>query len=247
MVGGMDGDADEGCIGGVGGMTAQDAADAPRETDETNETHGERKDPRALLDAWKASGADRVDAMRFAMMEAFARRAAEREGRARRVLDDRLAALVAAYAGDVERTAAADANAATVTASPEAARARSPLAALNDHLARHAPPRRASWPELELLDEFRNTWSRISTDARFRQARERVPTNAGPLNSSSLVHRALSLMREQSPAYLQHFLSYVDALSWIEQTSGGEAPKDTRRATGAKKGATKTAKGRSSR
>jgi len=45
-------------------------------------------------------------------------------------------------------------------------------------------------------------------------------------------------MREQSPGYLEHFLAYVDALSWIEQLHGGDAPKETRRAPpAAKKGA----------
>jgi hypothetical protein len=58
----------------------------------------------------------------------------------------------------------------------------------------------------------------------MRQSLEQVPGNAGPLNSSSLVHRALSLMREVSPGYLKQFLSYVDALSWMEQMNGGAAP-----------------------
>ena len=31
-------------------------------------------------------------------------------------------------------------------------------------------------------------------------------------------------MRELSPGYLQQFLSYVDALSWMEQMNGGAAP-----------------------
>jgi len=44
-------------------------------------------------------------------------------------------------------------------------------------------------------------------------------------------------MREQSPGYLQHFLSYVEALSWMEQMNGGDAPKETRRASATKKGA----------
>ena len=57
----------------------------------------------------------------------------------------------------------------------------------------------------------------------MRQSLEQVPGNAGPLNSSSLVHRSLSLMRELSPGYLQQFLSYVDALSWMEQMNGGSA------------------------
>jgi hypothetical protein len=191
-----------------------------------------------LLDAWRASGADRVDPLRFAMLDAFARRAARHEGEARRVLDDRLGRLLAAYAADVERKTRCE-NADGATSGATSSRHNGPLAALNEHLAGHAPPRAAPWPELALLDEFRKTWSRLSTDLQLRQSREQVPTNAGPLNSSSLVHRALSLMREQSPAYLQHFLSYVDALSWLDQLNGGDTPvpKETRRAASAKKAA----------
>ncbi|HEY1611482.1 MAG TPA: DUF2894 domain-containing protein [Paraburkholderia sp.] len=191
-------------------------------------------DGSALLDVWRASGADRVDPVRFRMLDAFARRAARHEGDTRRILDARLATLIAAYAADVKR-ATAEGNAALQndTAQPGA------LAALNDHIACSTVQQDATWPDLALLDYFKKTWSRLSTDIQLRQSREQVPTNAGPLNSSSLVHRALSLMREQSPAYLQHFLSYVDALSWMEQMNGGEAPapKEARRAPAAKKGA----------
>jgi len=191
---------------------------------------------RALLDAWRADGADRVDPVRFWMLDAFERRAATHEGDARRVLDERLAALLAAYAAEVERASLPRGDEATPANST---RHSATLRALNEYIARNRHPQRATWPELELLDDFRKTWSRISADLQFRQSRALVPTNAGPLNSSSLVHRALSLMREQSPAYLQHFLSYVDALSWLDQINGGDtpAPRDSRRATGAKKGA----------
>ncbi|WEY40445.1 DUF2894 domain-containing protein [Paraburkholderia sp. SUR17] len=92
-------------------------------------------------------------------------------------------------------------------------------------------PDLSSWPEMDLLDYFRATWSRLSAERQLRQSEDRVPRNAGPLNSSSLVHRSLSLMRELSPGYLQHFLSYVDALSWVEQMNGAAvAPKDAPRA-----------------
>ena len=46
---------------------------------------------------------------------------------------------------------------------------------------------------------------------------QQAPADAGPLNSGVLVHRALGLMRSLSPGYLQHFLAYVDALSWLQQ------------------------------
>jgi hypothetical protein len=71
------------------------------------------------------------------------------------------------------------------------------------------------------LDYLRTVWSKVSAERQLRESLEQVPKNAGPLNSSSLVHRSLSLMRELSPGYLQQFLSYVDALSWMEQLNGG--------------------------
>jgi len=74
-----------------------------------------------------------------------------------------------------------------------------------------------TYPELPAVDYFQKTWAHLRTRRQLRDSQEQVPDNAGPLNSSSLVHRSLSLMREVSPGYLQHFLSYVDAVSWMEQ------------------------------
>lgn len=81
-------------------------------------------------------------------------------------------------------------------------------AAVNAHRARHAEP--------ALADYFRDTWARVSVDRQLRDSQAGVPENAGPLNTNHLVHRSLSLMREVSPGYLEQFLSYVDALSWLE-------------------------------
>ena len=129
------------------------------------------------------------------------------------------------------RICCADAGSAASLCEP----ARGALAGLIDYIASHASAdgdgiaagnrvtRPPSWPELEMLDYFRETWSKVSTERQLRQSLEQVPGNAGPLNSSSLVHRSLSLMRELSPGYLQQFLSYVDALSWMEQMNAGSA------------------------
>jgi len=180
---------------------------------------------RSTLDAWRERGADRLDPVRFYFMEALDRRAASHSGEARRILDDRLAKLLQAYADDLE-------NAAPQTASAGEP-ARGALAGLTEYMRSRAPtdgdqghalPRPASYPEMEVLDYFRKTWTRVSAEKQFRQSLAQVPGNAGPLNSSSLVHRSLSLMRELSPGYLEQFLSYVDALSWMEQMNGGALP-----------------------
>ncbi|WP_431823385.1 DUF2894 domain-containing protein [Burkholderia sp. F1] len=191
---------------------------------------------RALLDAWRASGADRLDPVRFHRIDALERRAAGQDGDARRLLDARLEALLTGYADDVERAdARADEEACDVE---QAKRKSSALAGLVTHIARDAQADRAGI-DPALIEYFRETWSKVRTEKQYRQALDQVPRNAGPLNSSSLVHRSLSLMRDLSPGYLQQFLSYVDALAWLEDLAGGgvQAEKEAPRAKGVKKGA----------
>ena len=60
----------------------------------------------ARLQAWRAQGADRLDPLRFALLEALAVRAPRHAGRARMLLDERLAVRLEAYARDLERAAA---------------------------------------------------------------------------------------------------------------------------------------------
>ncbi|MEW6343766.1 MAG: DUF2894 domain-containing protein [Paraburkholderia sp.] len=195
---------------------------------------------RAQLDAWRERGADRLDPVRFRFIEALDRRAAGHSGEARRVLDERLSRLLAAYAADLERPVPGIGESGNADARQDRS-TRDALAALNEYIAGHhdALPGPASYPELDMLEYFREIWSRFRTGRQLQQSLEQVPGNAGPLNSSSLVHRSLSLMRELSPGYLQQFLSYVDALSWMEQMSSGDLPvgKEAPRPGSAKKGA----------
>ncbi|PAJ79911.1 DUF2894 domain-containing protein [Burkholderia ubonensis] len=193
---------------------------------------------RAMLDAWRASGADRLDPVRFHRIDALERRAAGHDGDARRLLDARLEALLAGYAGDVERAGAQADDANEPGDVAQARPASGALAGLVTHLARDAQADRAGI-DPALIDYFRETWSKVRTEKQYRQALDQVPRNAGPLNSSSLVHRSLSLMRDLSPGYLQQFLSYVDALAWLEDLAGGgaQAEKEAPRAKGVKKGA----------
>jgi len=185
---------------------------------------------RATLEAWRERGADRLNPVRFHFIDAMERRATGHEGEARRLLDAKLDALLTAYANDLER--AADTHHAPTSTEPTD----SALAGLIDYIASQttAP---SAYPEMALLEYFREISSKVRTERQFRQSLEQVPGNAGPLNSNSLVHRALSLMRESSPDYLQQFLSYVDTLSWLEQMNGGGAVagKDAPRTAGAKK------------
>lgn len=87
------------------------------------------------------------------------------------------------------------------------------------------------------LDYFRDLWAGVNANAQLRQSQEQVPDNAGPLHSSHLVHRSLSLMRGLSPGYLQRFLAHLEALSWMDRLSAGEAGKEAPRPAGARKSA----------
>lgn len=211
-------------------------SDAAGATDNIKQDAGH--DARLTLDAWRAQGADRLDPVRFRFIDALERRAARYTGEARRILDSRLSQLLDAYASDLKHATADAIDPRSAVSFDEAAR--DTLAGLTGRLAqRHAAAdsaRVVPYPELELLEYFRAVWSGLSTERQLRQSLEQVPGNAGPLNSSSLVHRSLSLMRELSPGYLQQFLAYVDALSWMEQIGGGVvAERDTSRATSIKK------------
>ena len=190
-----------------------------------------------MLDAWRAQGGHRRDPVRFRFIEALARRAAVHEGDARRILDERLAALLAAYRGKLEDAQHADGLPAVrgdASAKQSARLPRGPLAELVEHMARQAPPQgddgapadgaAPAHPELKTLRYFRSTWSRLSADRRLTQSLAKVPENAGPLNSHHLVHRSLMLMHELSPEYLNRFMSYVDTLLWVDQLNAGTGP-----------------------
>jgi hypothetical protein len=63
---------------------------------------------------------------------------------------------------------------------------------------------------------YRSTWAALGAEQRLRQSSAQVPENAGPLNTQRLLHEALTLMREVSPAYLHRLLSQVEALLWLD-------------------------------
>ncbi|WP_339087877.1 DUF2894 domain-containing protein [Variovorax paradoxus] len=177
----------------------------------------------ADLAAWRERGDDRFDPVRFRFIEAMARRAEAHDGEARRLLDDKVAQLLSAYREALETSRSVDAR------TEEAEPGRSALAELVAHIARHAPPpgeglaENAPAPDLKAVSYFRSTWSKLSADRRLHQSLAKVPDNAGPLNSHHLVHRALILMRDLSPEYLNRFMSYVDSLLWIDQANGSMA------------------------
>ena len=206
----------------------------------------------AQLDLWRQQGADRIDPLRFSLIAGLAQRAIQHDGQVAQLLQQRLEQLTVDYTRRVTAQPRADgdtrANAAVA----------SPLRALLDHIGSAAPatpvttgveptsrpasdaseeaPAAPALESLPALDEFQQLWGRIRIDSLLRQSLESISEDAGPLHSSVLLHRAMTLMRDISPEYLQHFLASSDALSWMEQLgAGASSSSDTgRSATGRK-------------
>lgn len=158
--------------------------------------------------------------VREAFIAALARRAQDHEGATRELLEARLAQLRA------QSEASGSKSLLPLGLEGE----RGPLGRLADGFAaRHAnmdptgpevpglSAGSAAQRELGTLRQFRGAWSRMFAEQRLRQTMEQVPPQAGPLNSHHLVHRALAVMQEISPAYLQRFVTQVEALLWLEQ------------------------------
>ena len=71
--------------------------------------------------------------------------------------------------------------------------------------------------ELKSVRHFRDTLQRQHADKLVTHALGDAPQDAGPLNPQKLALRSLAIMREISPAYLGHFVSYLDTLFWLEK------------------------------
>ncbi len=198
----------------------------------------------ARLDALREAGAADRDPVRFAHLDALARRTAAQPAVIRQTLYARLNALadeLAEHPANLPAPAAPDKTA-------------SPLAALLAHIGEHAhahpaarQPARAQSPtgqetrqktkkpltgptpqapELKAVAIFRDAWSRLSTEQQLTQTLAQAPENAGPMNSQHLVLRSLELMRDIAPDYLQGFMSHVDTLIWLEHAAPIKAGTD---------------------
>lgn len=207
------------------------------------------------LAAWRAEHAERLDPLRFRFLEALARRTEAQQGKARELLEQKLSALLDAYAATLAMaqqnaadaamrahqpgplgallaqyrpaTAAATAGSGQDTdvgahedADTERSKATGAIdadAAAPSHAPAASAAARLAAPQLPAVEDARRLWTELRSRSQLRQSLQPAPADAGPLNSGVLVHRALALMRTLSPGYLQHFLSYVDALSWLQQ------------------------------
>lgn len=207
-------------------------------------------DPYSTLENWRAEGAERMNPLRFGTIHALTKRMDQHQGQARQLLQARLAALIEAYAADLQDWSAPAVDEPVTVIAP------SPLRELLDGLAvaesrpatttdgQTASPAMAR-EDLPALRQARQQWTRLRTDSQLRASLQPLPSNAGPLNSAVLVHRALSLMRDVSPAYLQHFILYADTLSSLQRLRDAHPSLASSAATSTGKAVVKPARKRS--
>ena len=182
----------------------------------------ESAETQAALHALRACGAAECDPVRFAYLEALARRAATQPKAVRTLLETKI------------RDAIRELAATTIDSAAEtpAEGASNPLTDLLAHITQHTdePPEAT---ELRSIAHFHDTWARLSTEQQLTQTLAQAPANAGPMNSQHLVLRSLQRMQDIAPDYLQGFMSYVDTLIWLESAarpSAGE--RENRERTG---------------
>lgn len=194
------------------------------------------------LAALREAGAQRLDPMRFRYLEVLSRRLEETmQGEVRALVQERLQQALADYAARFQRAqqAAVADQGMQRSAAPAPAAAVRPLVQLSRYLQERTQDAGDGRPcdsefdaqfdtafggEMKSVRRFRQAWSRIAAEDQVELAAGRGPVNAGPLNSHMLVLRSLELMRGLSPDYLQHFLSQVDSLLWLEQAHHNASP-----------------------
>lgn len=165
------------------------------------------------LDALRAAGAARVDAVGWHYIETLAKRTQAQSGPAQGLLQTKLQAALQRF----------EARMNTASEHPTAPSSMpSPLAALLQDMGPQTAPQangkpRAWQAENPRIQQFRKQLSRISVQKQVTQAIAQAPQNAGPINSHMLVLRSLGLMRDISPDYLNRFMAHVDTLLCLDE------------------------------
>jgi hypothetical protein len=73
--------------------------------------------------------------------------------------------------------------------------------------------------ELKSFNSFKQFKEKYDTDKLVEQMITLRPENLGPLNPHMLLIKSLESLRELSPQYLSRFVTYIDAILRLEDTT----------------------------
>lgn len=160
------------------------------------------------LETLRTKGTAERHPVRFAYLDALTRRAAKQPESVRALLETKIQEAIRELTSLPTDSAAA----------PPDDSATNPLTELLAHITQHASEQPEA-PQLRSIARFQDTWARLSTEQQLTQTLAQAPENAGPMNSQHLVLRSLQRMCDVAPDYLQSFMSYIDALIWLESAA----------------------------
>ena len=174
------------------------------------------------LEALRAAGAARVDAVGWHYIETLAQRTQAQSGTAQSLLLVKLKGALAEFEERMKKTAAPQAE---TTPGPVLPSAMSVLLQDMDSTTdtQGVDKMAGRLAETPHIQQFRKQLSQISVHKQVTQAIAQAPQNAGPINSHMLVLRSLGLMRDISPDYLNRFMGYVDTLLCLDEAGVGKA------------------------
>lgn len=178
------------------------------------------------LEALRAAGAPRFDAVGWHYLEILAERSRMQSGAAQALLQHKLQAALKNL--QLRMSAAAAEPVPPIPAN----RVPSPLAVLLEDMkpktgatGAQNPGQLGAWrAQSPRVQQFRKQLSRISVQKQVTQAMAQAPQNAGPINSHMLVLRSLGMMRDISPDYLNRFMAHVDTLLCLDEAEKGKLP-----------------------
>lgn len=173
-----------------------------------------------LLAQLREAGAPDRDPVGWHYVQALAARSQLQRGPVQAQLRGRLQAALDALAQRLNTLA-------PTTPAPAARSVPSPaLAALakeRERLQHAQTPASPSWsapstpsPDSPRVRQVRRQLGQMRVQKQLSQALAQAPRNAGPINSQMLVLRALALVRQRSPEYLNRLMTEIDTLLCLE-------------------------------
>ena len=173
-----------------------------------------------LLSTLRQAGAARVDAVGWHYIEVLAERSRSVPGPAQALLNHKLHRMLGELNARMN-----DEPARCEDVARESTLSHSPLALLLQEMSPQATtqpeggignikPWRGESPRVQ---QFRKQLRKISVQKQVSRAIAQAPQNAGPINSHMLVLRALGLMRDIAPDYLNRFMTHLDTLLCLEE------------------------------
>ena len=173
-----------------------------------------------LLATLRQAGAARVDAVGWHYIEVLAERSRSVSSPAQALLSHKLHRMLGEFDARMNAEPARSGDGARGSnVSP------SPLALLLQEMSPQASTQPQGgvgstkpWHgESPRVQQFRKQLRKISVQKQVSRAIAQAPQNAGPINSHMLVLRALGLMRDIAPDYLNRFMTHLDTLLCLEE------------------------------